>query len=275
MSHNQPFVRNSAFTAEQAAVIAPALESRGEKKNLPQKEFSGFTGEAFLAGEVAVSDMIISFQEDRRWPTASLTKLMTALVALDNLKSDQEVVIQAEDIGTEKDLAGLKPQEVFTVHDLVKAMMRVSSNNAALALTDFYGRPKFIQLMNDKARELGMSQTVFFDETGLSYLNQSTATDLKRLTEYILHFYPEVLTMSREKEGEIVEQTRNEHRKLININIFAGVPNFLGGKTGYTDDAGGNLVSVFTIQGREIIIVVLGTKDRFLETEKITNYLGL
>ncbi len=79
--------------------------------------------------------------------------------------------------------------------------------------------------------------------------------------------------MSREKEGEIIEQTHNEHRKLININTLAGQPNFLGGKTGYTDDAGGNLVSVFTIQGREIVIVVLGTKDRFLETQKIYDYL--
>ena len=117
--------------------------------------------------------------------------------------------------------------------------------------------------MNRKAAELGMNQTVFFDSTGLSPLNQSTADDISKLIKYIVNNHQEILDWSREKNfGD-----------FPNINFFAGRPDFLGGKTGYIDESKQNLVSLFSVGNRRILIIVLGAEDRFSQTQQLLDYL--
>lgn len=125
--------------------------------------------------------------------------------------------------------------------------------------------------MNSYAVRFGLKDTRFVDPTGLSIGNQSTVQDLAKLTKYILINRPEIFNISREPVVTITDLTSGNSRELKNINQFAGQANFIGGKTGTTPEAVGNLISIFrgTKNGEGFIIVLLGTEDRFNETRKL------
>lgn len=190
----------------------------------------------------------LNINSNHRWPMASLTKLLTAVVALEAFNEFPE---------TSK---------------LVKQMMVVSHNSAAEQLAELGGdRQQFIEMMQIKADLLGMSQTSIFEPTGLSFLNQSTAGDLEKLIIYITQNHPSILQLSRQKEVEIDGEVRG------NINRFAGRSDFLGGKTGYTDEASGNLISIFQYQGQPVVVIVLGAagyEERFDQTELILQWIS-
>jgi len=210
---------------------------------------------------------------DKRWPIASLTKLMTALVALENIPANEAITVTEEAVLTEGVSGNFAAGEKFKLNDLIKAMMLVSSNDAATVIAIHFGEADFINAMNEKAEGLGMTETDFSDPTGLSAKNQSTVIDLLRLTEYIKVAWPEILTMSRKSKDVITEIKTGKRRTMANINVFAGRSDFFGGKTGSTAEAGGNLISVFKVAGELKTIIVLGAEDKFAETEKIKNSL--
>ena len=113
--------------------------------------------------------------------------------------------------------------------------------------------------MNQKAFDLGMSNTRFFDPSGLSPLNLTTAEDLASLLTYIFQKHRSLLDLSQEKiEGA--------------THPFVGEPDFIGGKTGFIDEAGGNLVSLFNYQGRAVAIIVLGSKQRAEDTKILKDW---
>ena len=111
--------------------------------------------------------------------------------------------------------------------------------------------------MNLKASELQMRSTRFFDPSGLSPLNQSTLENLEKLISYIYNRHPKIFSITSEKEG--------------NIHPFSNQENFIGGKTGFIDEANGNLISLFNYQGRPLLIIVLGSEDRYLDTLALYN----
>lgn len=209
-----------------------------------------------------------------RWPLASLTKLMTAVVAFEDLDRNQVIKISPTAVAAEGPAGNLEVDEEYAVFDLLKAMLVVSSNDAAQAIAEFYG-PDFVAVMNKKALALGMRETSFADATGLSFLNQSNAEDLSKLAKYIYNQRPEILEITRQKSAKIMDLSKNKVTELLNINNFAfnNHPDFLGGKTGFTDQAGGNLLSIFDHNGKKVLVIVLGTENRFGETEKLYNWV--
>lgn len=216
---------------------------------------------------------VFGWQTKKKWPTASLTKLMTAYVAFNKMHHDEKVTMTADVLKTEGTSGDFSENEQFVVEDLIKATLLVSSNDAAAALTTHYGQSDFLKDMNQTAFEIGMKDTNFSDSTGLSVENQSTVEDLARLTEFISSESPEVLAITRKKSDIILEIRGGKRRVLNNINVFSGGLKFIGGKTGSTPEAGGNLISVFDSNGPKIVIV-LGAEDRFAETEKILKSLS-
>ena len=216
---------------------------------------------------------VFGWETDKRWPIASLSKLMTAVIALEYMDTNQIVVISPEAMAVESPSGGFSTGQKYRVNDLVRAMLLVSSNNAAEQISEVFGREEFIKIMNSKALELGMTETNFIDATGLSSRNQSTINDLVRLTEYIRLFRPELMATTSKASGIITEVKTGKRRTLNNINSFAGGKDFVGGKTGSTLEAGGNLISVFNIGGGPKIIIILGADDKFAETVKIKNSL--
>jgi len=209
------------------------------------------------------------------WPVASLTKLMTALVAIEKIDLNTEIKLSEKVVEVEAEgiIRNFKADEIYKASDLLKAMLVVSSNGAAEALAESYGEQNFISAMNQKAAELGMNDTKYFDSTGLNSQNQSTANDLAKLVNYIYFNFnhPEILNITQQKTISITELNSGQTKSFNSMNEFAGQPNFLGGKTGFIDESKGNLISLFQDpDGRgPILIIVLGSEDRFGDTRKL------
>ena len=214
---------------------------------------------------------LTGWKEDKRWPIASITKLLSAYVAESLMDPEQSVVISQSAIDTIGNGGEFKLGEIFPVRDLVKAMLITSSNDAAIALAQNYGQTKFVTEMNSVAGVAGMRDSQFVEPTGLSVQNQSTVEDLVKLVQYIWEENREFFQITSRSTDYIVDTNLGVGRQLININQFAGDSDFLGGKTGTLPEADSNLISVFSVPGfgEPVIVVVLGSKDRFAETRKI------
>lgn len=258
------------YVDQSIAHVAAALDS--EPAPSSQTEASQVVAAAFLVKDVNDAEVLGEYQADYRWPIASITKLMTAVVAVEKLGMEQEIMISQVAVETEGDAGGFTAGESFTVRDLITAMMTVSSNDAAAAIADFMGTPRFFDLMQEKAYELKMTETSFIDATGLSYLNQSTARDVAVLVQYVQSRYPEIFAVSTKSTNKITELESGLSRTLKNINTFAGTAGFVGGKTGFTEESKGNLVSLFTYEGKTYVLVVFGTDDRFAQTRKLWSF---
>lgn len=222
---------------------------------------------AALAQEIGKQFPLFEFNTSQYWPIASITKLMTAIVAYERIGEDTVITLSQTAIDKDGTAGNLEVGDEYSVWRLVELMMIASSNDAAQAIAEHYGEEAFVEAMRAKARELGMRDTYFVESTGLSTANQSTVADVRKLTTYVYDRYPVILKFST-KESII----RNG-QKVKNINLFAGDRDFIGGKTGFLEESQGNLVSLFTFKNRTFLIVVFGATDRFTETEKIYDWI--
>ncbi len=198
-----------------------------------------------------------------RWPIASITKLMSATIADDLLSATRTITITQEMIDRTEGYASFDAGETYSVTGLIAAMLVFSSNDAAFALADEVGEDVFVAAMNTKAQELGMSETRFSEPSGLSYLNQSTAQDVVKLLGYLYRQKPELIDYTRTKRIYLEEYEHGRRFTFTNINAFAGQKDFLGGKTGFIDESGGNLVTLFDTPQGPIAIIVFSSSDRF------------
>ncbi len=217
------------------------------------------------------NNKIYELNVDNRWPVASITKLITALVVEDNVDLSKSITFTDNEILGQNSAEKFKAGETYKASDLLKAMLLLSSNDAAEAFANDFGRDKFIDLMNQKAKDLNLSETSFFDPTGLSAKNQSTPNDIFKIVSYIYQNHPEILKITSQKSAYIVELNSKMRELVLNINNFAGQPDFIGGKTGSIDESGENLVSLFNVNREPVAIVVLGSQDRFGETKELLN----
>lgn len=213
---------------------------------------AGISATAVLVKDLFATEPMLTVNSNQQWPMASLTKLMTAVVARENIEKDALINISEKAIATESAAGNLVVGKMYGREELVRVLLKVSSNDAAAALAEFNDEERFVQLMNQKAQALKMHQTRFFDPSGLSSLNQSTLENLEKLATYIYYYHPEIFRITQEAEG--------------NIHPFAGQPDFIGGKTGFIDEANGNLISLFNNDGRPLLIIVLGSDDRAKDT---------
>lgn len=214
-------------------------------------------------------------------PLASVTKVMSALVARNVLPKNSEVTIRKEFLDEEGD-SGLRTGEVFKLGDLLDLSLIVSSNDGArsiasvagafmLGTKDYtFGRSEFIREMNIEAQKLGFTSLSFTNETGLDNSDGTTggkgnAQDIAKLFAYTLKRYPDLLEATH-KNTDTVKSVQYIHDVENTNTILGEIPNIIASKTGFTNMAGGNLAIVFDAGfGRPIAIVVLGstTEGRF------------
>ena len=206
-------------------------------------------------------------------PLASLTKLMTALVASENLSGQETVIITDEAIRQEGD-SHFTSGEHFSFTNLIGLTLMTSSNDGAYALAAAAGASlgtsntsgvSFIDAMNARGEELGLSQSYFTNPTGLDVDEQvsgsyGSARDMASLMEYIATKHPDILAETREQASTIYDEAGVPFN-ASNTNEVAGrIPSLIGSKTGFTDLAGGNLVIAFDAGlNRPIVISVLGS----------------
>ncbi len=221
---------------------------------------------------------------DLVWPIASVTKLMTAIIILENVDLEMPVTATLDYIGQEESFFVLKTDKKYRVKDLLANALIASDNDSARLLSSTLGKNNFVAKMNQRARELDLTQTHFFNVTGLDpiasssdELNVSTATDLANLLIFIQKTYPEILKITTQTEYNFCEtenscQIVNNTNKLLNNKDFQ--LKILGGKTGYTDLAGKNLVLVTDILNDIVLVnIVLGSNDNFVDTLSLINQI--
>lgn len=208
---------------------------------------------------------------------ASLTKLITAVVALDVYQPMDNITISKNASMQTGKQGSLAEGDKMSVKDLLYIMLIDSSNQAAYALSEGKSEEKFVAMMNQKAREIGLFDTYLADPTGLSSENSSTAEDLVKLTEHLLENYPIITEISRTKEFDLYRSDGTFYGKLNNTNELLGeIPEIIGGKTGFTTDAKGCLLLVLNnpVNNDYLIYVILGADDRFTEMKKLIDWVN-
>ena len=201
---------------------------------------------------------------------ASLTKLMTAIIVLENYNLDEVIKIPLSAVRREGAMGDLKPGESITVRSLLNIMLIDSSNDAAFALAE--KRTDFVSLMNKKAKELGLANTHFSNPDGLDEPgNYSSALDIEKIFSYLINKYPEAFEILKTKNMVVYSADGKIEHRLKNTNeLLDKLSEVAAGKTGYTDEAGGSLI---LLTKNNIITVVLGSPDRFSESEKLIQWL--
>lgn len=198
-----------------------------------------------------------------QWPLASLTKLLTTVVILEEVGMSKKIPISQTAVETEGLAGGLKSGEVYGAKDLLRILLLVSSNDAAAAFEEFSGgRVTFAKLLNDKAKIIGMERTMIEDGSGLSDSNTGTATDLLKLARYILERHPDVFSWTRIPSQVIQPLNTTVIKTIDNIDPLVIEKNFLGGKTGTSPMAKENLVALFTFHNRRVAVILLGSRSR-------------
>lgn len=261
-----------ALPAEQHTLATPSAPS--SPLSFPtNSEAPAIDAIVGFVSELGTSNALYEKSATARWPIASITKLMAAVVAFEKYGFDTAVTISKAATTVESAKGNLKVGETYFVKSLLYAMLLESSNEAAEALAEHGGREAFITAMNETATRIGLRDTSFADPTGISSVNQSTAHDLARLADYIFTNYHPLLEISAHRTNLITELKTRRQIVVRNIHPLAAEKTFLGGKTGYTEDANGNLLTLVEYRGRPFMIVVLGAADRTGETRKLYEWL--
>jgi D-alanyl-D-alanine endopeptidase (penicillin-binding protein 7) len=201
-----------------------------------------------------------------RRPIASLTKLMTAMVAIDyGIDLEQEMTILPEEYRIGGRLV-LAPGETVTMRDLLHASLMGSANNATLALVRGTGieEKEFIQAMNRKAIALGLEQTEFVDLTGLDFHNLSTAYEVARMAEAAWEYPLIAETTSKIKYQYLVGGSGREHTIVNTNNLMVDYGYELNGsKTGYLYEAGFCLAVRKVSENSSLVAIVLGSPSEW------------
>lgn len=229
------------------------------------------TAESYLALNLSDNSVVFKKNIDRLYPIASITKLMSAVVAFENIDINQTITL------TEKMLEplGYSPSLFLGLNvsakNLLRASLIQSTNDAAESLTYFLEKGKFLALMNQKAKELDMVNTFFYDSHGLNPSNRSTTPDIAKLLTYIYENHPEILNITKDDNFWLPNQA-GRLLKFKNVNNFYQIPEFIGGKTGYLPEAKQTLASLFNLNEEPIAIILLYSKNRQTDILKILNW---
>lgn len=285
----QEISKNSrVFTAEIAL-----QEKLNNLKPIRDKEI----GDLEVGAKSAISVLIdkegkgkILFEKNSniQLPIASLTKLMTTLVVLENYDLSKEIKITKEAIAQPEDFGKLEAERNYTVEYLLYPMLMESSNDAAFALVNDYegmNREKFVELMNSTAQKMNLQNTRFFNPTGLEpdqdkytkELNYSTAADLALFTQELLKKPLIWKILSTATYSVYGPELRNTNELLFD-DSNGWKTEIIGGKTGYTEKAGGCIILVLEAPKHygKLVDVILGTAEngqRFEQMKKMVDWV--
>jgi D-alanyl-D-alanine carboxypeptidase (penicillin-binding protein 5/6) len=202
---------------------------------------------------------------------ASLAKLMSALVVLEDAGLDDEVAVSRKAAAARGSRLGLRAGERVAAHGLLAAMLVGSANDACLALAERKGAVEaFVARMNAQAARLGLRATRFGDPCGFDADRQhSTARDLVRLAERFMA-QPQLAALAGRREVEVATAGRERVFKVKNTNVLLEhFPGTIGVKTGQTRRAGHNLIVLAERDGRRVLLVMLGARDRWWDAHAI------
>ncbi|MBE7120929.1 D-alanyl-D-alanine carboxypeptidase family protein [Bacillus cereus] len=235
-------------------------------------------------------DVIYQNNENEAVAPASMSKMMTAYLVLESIHNgkvrwEDPVKISAKSAQTEGAKIPMQVNDTLTVKDLYHALMIESANNSAVALAEHIAKTEknFVQLMNEKAQQLEMSDKAkFANASGLQEPDGSetkmTAADVAKLAYHLIKDYPEILEVTHLRQSQLTFNNINvtSTNEMLNKNNKAlYIEGIDGLKTGFTDSAGYCFTGTAKQGDNRIITVVMGTKSktkRFTETNKLMSY---
>jgi D-alanyl-D-alanine carboxypeptidase len=214
-------------------------------------------------------------------PIASLTKMLTALVVVDKLSLSDKVRVSKAAVNTYGQMGGLVVNEEISVENLLYVTLMDSSNDAAVALAEAVESREadgktFSDLMNAMAKKLGMNDSRFSDPAGLNPDNLSTASDLVKLVVADLE-NPLIQKIIGTDEIDVFSTDHLIKHRLKNTNkLLDKTPGIIGGKTGYTEEAGECMILIADAPKKDdyffVVLLGSGLGMRFAETEKIVDW---
>jgi len=252
-----------------SALAAPAL--------LPIKtEVNPFTTLSKAVYVVDVNSMSVLYgqNQDTTLPMASIAKMMTALLAIEHYSPNDWLTVDG--VKTDGSNIGLISGEQYQMQDLLGALLVGSANDAAEVLASNFtdGLTGFVWGMNQKALELGMKNTHFVNPIGFDHPDQySTARDLTILAIEVMK-HPLLAAYVSQKEFSLTDSTNAKTLKIKSTNELLSLDSsVLGIKTGWTEEAGECLIVYANRDNHPIISVILGSSNRFEESETLINWI--
>lgn len=261
-------------------------ESIELKKQVLESEIARIRKEKFEELDIKATSVVIKDIESgevlyeknmyRKMPLASLTKLMTAYVSQKYAPSSLKIEVSEEDLGATGD-AKLYPGDSWQLENILSFAMVNSSNDAIESIDRnlsayFGGENKFVKKMNEEANRLGLYSMEFFNATGLDIKEDTnggygSANDVAKLSIAIFSEYPHVLKDTALSKSKFISLTNKEYESINTNTYIEKISPILASKTGYTNLAGGNLVIIKEIQGKKIVLVVMGStyEGRFVD----------
>lgn len=241
-------------------------------KELPAPQISARSA---IAMDVVSDKVLYELDKDGRYPPASTTKLMTALVAMDLYSLDETLATPSSCVGIDGSMIGLLLGEKMTVRDLLTSLLVSSANDSACVLSSGkITQSEFIELMNEKVGKLGLDNTRFENPIGFDSpenLHYSSSYDLYLLAKEAMknEFIAETV-----KLGETTLKSGISPRKIYTTNhLLWAIPESYGIKTGKTLAAGEVLIYGYRLDQKDIIIVVMGSEERFIDTRYILDWV--
>lgn len=235
----------------------------------------GTSAEAAALIDVKSGRLLYAAQGDKRMRIASLTKIMTAIVAIEQGTLSDKVTVSKNAFGKEGSSIYLKLGEEISLHSLLYGLMLRSGNDAATAIAEHVGGSEegFVFLMNEKAKELGMERSNFMNPHGLdNNEHYSTANDMAKLTAYALQnpVFQEIVKTEVKKvpnPNESWDYVWSNKNKML--NMYDGAD---GVKTGYTKIAKRCLVSSATRNGQQLAVVTLNDSNDWLDHRSLLDW---
>ena len=280
----QNLFASGAKNQQDLALAIPAAVSTA--KNLepitkPEIKKPDFTAKSVVSIYTDKSDnekVLYQKNPDEKLLIASLTKLTTAAIAFENYDLNQKVTIDEADV-----LQGgfLRAGESFSIKNLLYAALIGSDNSAAYALSKVKDKSWFVGLMNQKAKDFGLTNTYFSNSVGFGQDNHSTALELAKLTDVILRQHPIIFDITNNAKYGIYNFDGSFHHTVYSTNNFlTGVTpadwknKIVGSKTGNNELAGECLIIVLSAPNNDgyLINVILDSKDRFGDMKKLVDW---
>lgn len=233
-------------------------------------------GRSAISYDTATNKLLFARNEKDKLPMASLTKVMTAIIALENPKSDDKYLVTKSALVGE-DSMGLTEGETLSLEELLYGLFLHSGNDAAETLTTNYtgGRNAFIKAMNDKAIALGLKDTHFTNPTGLEGDGDqyTTAYDLLVITQYGLIHFPLFDKVAATFDYHIDQTNTHKEFYLENeTNLLTSYSGVKGVKTGFTPEAGLCLITYLEYKDHKIIAVILNSNNRRQDMKDLLDY---
>jgi serine-type D-Ala-D-Ala endopeptidase (penicillin-binding protein 7) len=228
----------------------------------------------YLIADVQSSTVLASSDLTAVAPIASVTKIMTALVAAEFINLDSSVYVN-EPTFVQSLIPRLGNRSKVSMYSLLQLLLVESSNEAAEVIASQLGQEEFVVKMNQKALSLGMVDTHFADPSGLSAENTASLSDLLRLAQYIYTNRSFIFELTA-NQNLPTAHIGGEFGELLNFNKVEDLDNFIGGKVGETIAAGQTSVTLhqISVKGSErvVAIIILGSEDRNKDVRELLRY---